>query len=77
MCIQNTTRISIFTISVHIVHVLMSSNMCNFVKLFGQRRLNKMVSERFGNQFKQTNHLDHERTRTIKNVSRPNEEPKR
>lgn len=36
-----------------------------------------MVSERFGNQFKQTNHLDHERTRTIKNVSRPNEEPKR
>lgn len=31
-----------------------------------------MVSGRFGNQFKQINHLEPERTRTIKNVSRPN-----
>lgn len=46
--------------------------MCNFVKLYIQRRFNKIVSDRFGNQFKQTNHLDHERTRTIKNVSQPN-----
>jgi len=46
--------------------------MCNFVKLYIQRRFNKIVSDRFGNQFKQINHLDHERTRTIKNVSRPN-----
>lgn len=47
--------------------------MCNFDKLCIQKRsFNKIVSDRFGNQFIQTNHLDHERTRTIKNVSRLN-----